>query len=119
MDKELYDALIKLKESIENDPRVLALNEIDARLSKDEEVMKLSYKKDLAIVSYEDAINHFGEKSEQALKAQKELHLAKLELDSHPLVKEYNAKYQEVRLMYNHINEELFGKIISKNKCAL
>ena len=118
MDKELYDALLKLKESIENDSRVLALNEVDARLSSNEEVMKLSYKKDMAVIEYEDAINHFGQTHEITLKAQKKLYEAKKELDSHPLVKEYNQKYQEVRLMYNHINEELFGRFISKNRCA-
>ncbi len=117
MDKALYDSLNKLKASMEKDPRVLELNEVDKRLSLNEEVMKLSYKKDMALTSYEDACKHFGETSSEALAKQKELYLAKLELDNHPLVREYNEKYQAVRLMYDEVNKELFGDFISKHKC--
>ena len=117
MDKVLLDSLNTLKQSMENDPRVLELNEVDKRLSLNEEVLKLSYKKDVALTAYEDACKHFGETSNEDLAKQKELYLAKLELDNHPLVREYNEKYQAVRLMYDEVNKELFGDFISKHKC--
>ena len=110
MNIELVNSLSKLKEAINNDPRILKLNELDAKLNSNEDVMRLAYKKDMASLAYEDAIKHFGENSKEARDAQKRLHEAKLDLDSNELVKQYNAAYKEVRLMYEMINEALFAK---------
>ncbi len=117
MNNELYSSLVSLKEAIENDKRVKALNEIEKRMSEDEEVMRLSYLKDVASFEYDDALKHFKEDDEVVLQKQKTLYETKYNLDSHPLVKEYNQKYQEVRLLYNHINDVLFSEFVSKNKC--
>lgn len=110
MNDSLMNSLAKLKEAIESDERVLRLSNLDKKLNENEEVMKLAYKKDMALVSYEDALKHFKEDSKEVKEAQKRLHEAKLSLDNHPLVKEYNEAYKEVRLLYNKINEELFSR---------
>lgn len=115
MNIELINSLTKLKEAINNDPRLLKLNELDKRLNNDEEVMRLAYKKDMASVSYEDALKHFSKDSDEVRDAQKRLHEAKLELDNNELVKEYNLAYKEVRLMYEMINEELFSKFKTRS----
>lgn len=115
MNIELINSLTKLKEAINNDPRLLKLNELDKRLNNDEEVMRLAYKKDMASVSYEDALKHFSKDSKEVRDAQKRLHEAKLELDNNELVKEYNLAYKEVRLMYEMINEELFAKFKTRS----
>ena len=117
MEQVLLEALTSLKKSLENDPRVISLNEVEKRLNNNEEVMILSYKKDMALISYEDAVKHFGEASKEALLKQKELYKAKLALDNHPLVQEYNEKYKLVREMYNEINKELFEDFSSKKIC--
>ena len=109
MDAELATLLNNLKTAIENDERVLALKQIDDKLNKDEEVMKLAYQKDMASLSYEDALKHFPKDSKEVKDAQIRLHQAKLALDNHPLVKQYNEAYKNVRLMYEKINEELFS----------
>ena len=49
-------------------------------------------------------------------KALKELHEAKLNLDNHPLVREYLNAYAEVRELYGEINEILFSNFAS-NLC--
>ena len=117
MNEELLNSLNKLKEAINNDPRVLKLNELDEKLNKDEEVMKLAYQKDMALISYEDSIKHFGENSKEASEAQKRLYETKLSLDNHPLVKEYNLAYKEVREIYNKINEEIFMRFTKTHRC--
>ncbi len=114
MDKELLDKLYSLKNSIEDDPRVKNLNRLNDLLNENEDVIRLAYKMDTKSVAYEDAIKHFGEHSREAIAAQKELYIAKKELDSHPLVKEYNQAYKEVRLMYEEINKTLFKPFKSK-----
>ena len=103
-----------LKELIENDENVLKVKELDKKMNESEEVMKLAYQKDMALVDYESALNHFGANSKEVKVAQKKLYEAKLALDSHPLVKEYNSYFSKVRLLYKKINSELFGEFASK-----
>ena len=117
MNDSLMNSLEKLKEAIESDPRVLHLNELDKKLNDNEEVMKLAYKKDMALLSYEDSLKHFKEDSKEVGDAQKRLYEAKLSLDNHPLVKEYNEAYKEVRKIYSQINDELFNRFVIKHRC--
>lgn len=114
MNESLLNKLLELKNIIENDENVLKLKELDEKLDVNEDVMKLSYKKDMMIVEYENALKHFGENSKELLNAQKNLHLAKLELDSYPLVKEYNECYSKVRLLYKKINDTLFEDFLER-----
>lgn len=114
MDKKLLDAIYSLKEGINQDSRILKLEELDKKLNVNEEVMILSYRKDVALDKYNEAIKLFGENSEEASAKQKELYEAKLNLDNHPLVKEYNQAYKEVRKLYNEINKALFKDFFDK-----
>ena len=116
MNKDIYSKAENLKELLSQDPRIIRLNELDKKMDEDEEVMSLAYKKDMAAVKYSDTLNHFSEDSEEAKKALKELHEAKLKLDNHPIVKEYMKAYIEVRDLYNEINEILFSNFQS-NLC--
>ena len=117
MNDALLLSLENLRDCIESDPRVLRLNELDKKLNEDEEVMKLAYQKDMALLSYEDALKHFKEDSKEVRDAQKRLHEAKLQLDLNSLVKQYNEAYKEVRLMYEKINKILFDPFMDKSRC--
>lgn len=119
MNKELLDCLFLLKEAIEKDSRILHLNELDKKINENDEIMKLAYKKDMALLSYEDSLKHFKEDSKEVKDAQKALYEAKLSLDKHPLVIEYNNAYKQVRELYNKINETLFKKFSSTHNCKL
>ena len=90
MNSSLLEKVNNLKLALDKDSRVILLNELDKKLNASEEVMKLSYKKDMALVKFEDALKHFGENSSEVKEAQKELYEAKKNLDLHPLVIEYN-----------------------------
>lgn len=116
MEKDIYLKAENLKELLEKDPRIMKLNELEKKMDEDEEVMALAYKKDMVAVNYSDVLNHFKEDSNEAQKALKELHEAKLNLDNHPLVKEYMKAYVEVRDLYNQINKILFANFAS-NLC--
>ena len=116
MEKEIYQKAMSLKEMIDNDERIINLSRIEKEMENNEEVMALSYKKDLASTKYSDILNYYSEDSEEAKKALKELHEAKLNLDNHPLVKEYLKAYKEVRELYQSINEILFSNF-NANLC--
>lgn len=116
MNNTLYEELYKLNEIMKNDPRFIRLKELDEELNKNEEVMKLSYQKEMAIVAYEDALNHYGKNSEELKKAQQNLAKCKLNLDNHPLVKEYYLALQKVREMDREVNQKLFEEFQVKEE---
>ena len=108
MNQILLDKASKLKEELDNLPEVKELERLNKLLNENEDVMRLAYKKDMCTTKYEDAIGYFGQDSNEAIEAQKCLHLAKLELDKHELVLAYNKQYKIVREIYDKINKEIF-----------
>ena len=111
MVSNIYLLAGELKDLLDNDERIIRLNKLENELNNNEEVMALSYQKDLAVSSYSDALNHFANDSEEIKKYQHELFLKKEALDNHPLVKEYLKAYSEVRDLYFQINEILFNDL--------
>lgn len=116
MNEELLNITYQLKEALNNDPRIVHLNEVEKKMSESEEVMSLSYKKDMALDKYNEMLKFFSDESEEVIQARRELAEAKKELESHPLVREYLKAYQEVRLLYEEINNTLFS-YLNKNMC--
>lgn len=116
MNNSLYEEVYKLRDQMKSDPRFLALKEMDEKLNNNEEVMKLAYQKEMAIVEYEDALNHYGKNSAELKKAQQNLAKCKLNLDNHPLVKEYYLTLQKVREMDRKVNEKLFDDFNMKEE---
>ena len=114
--QDIYSLSYELKELLSQDERVVLLNKLEKEMNDNEEVMALAYQKDLAITNLSDAINHFGENSEEAKKAQHELFLKKEALDNHPLVRDYLKAYQEVRELYFNLNDILFSNLSLKMK---
>ena len=110
MNEIMLDKVEKLKKEITNHPDFIRLNELEKELNENDEVMKLCYRKDVCVTNYEDSMRYFGENSDEALKAQKLLYDAKLELDLNPLVKKYNEQYKKVKELYDKINKEIFSK---------
>ena len=108
---DIYSLSYELKELLDNDERILTLNELEKKMNASEEVMALAYQKDLAINDYNDALNHFSEDSEEVKKAQHNLHLKKEALDNHPLVRDYLNAYSKVRDLYYELNDILFSKL--------
>ena len=109
MVSNIYLLAGELKDLLDNDERIIRLNKLENELNNNEEVMALSYQKDLAVSSYSDALNHFANNSEEMKKYQHELFLKKEALDNHPLVKSYLKAYSEVRDLYFQLNEILFN----------
>ncbi len=111
MVSNIYLLAGELKDLLDNDERLIRLNKLENELNNNEEVMALSYQKDLAVSAYSDALNHFANNSEEIKKYQHELFLKKEALDNHPLVKSYLKAYSEVRDLYFQINEILFNDL--------
>ena len=108
---DIYSLSYELKDLLTSDPRIIRLNELEKKMNENEEVMVLSYQKDVAVSEYSDALNHFARDSEEVKKAQHNLHIKKEALDNHPLVREYLAAYSEVRDLYYQLNDILFSNL--------
>lgn len=102
---------------MEEDPRFIALMEAEARLEEDPEVISLSKIKAEKEEEYNDAISHFGEKNPMTIEKRKNLHQAKLDLDYHPLAKEYTEAFVAVRDLLSVIDDILFDDLRIKESC--
>ena len=60
MNQNLIEKTLELKEEINSLPEVIELERLNKLLNKNEEVMKLCYRKDICIAKYEDAVKYFG-----------------------------------------------------------
>ena len=116
MDEKILELTYQLKTALDNDSRIALLNKLEEQMNNNEEVMGLSYRKDVALDKYNEMCKYFKDDSEEVINARKELATAKKELESHPLVREYLAAYQQVRILFEHINETLFS-YLNKNMC--
>ena len=108
---DIYSLSYELKDLLTNDSRIIRLNELEKKMNENEEVMALAYQKDVAATEYSDALNHFAKDSEEAKKAQHNLHTKKEALDNHPLVRDYLKAYSEVRDLYFELNDILFSHL--------
>lgn len=116
MENEIYQKAMTLKQLLNEDERIIKLQRIEKEMENNEEVMALTYKKDAAASRYSDILKYYSEDSDEAKTALKALHEAKLNLDNHPLVKQYLEAYKEVRELYQSINEILFSNF-NANLC--
>lgn len=116
MTERINKLTYQLKEALNSDLRILALNESEKKMNESEEVMALSYRKDMALEHYNEMLKYYKDDSEEVIKARQDLALAKKNLESHPLVRDYLAKYQEVRLLFEKINQSLFS-LLNSDMC--
>lgn len=114
MDEKLYELTSELKKMMLNDQRFILLNKLETEISNNEEIMALSYKKDVAATTYSDLLKIYKEDAKEVESARKALYEAKLALDSHPLIVEYNKAYKEVRKVLDNINNIIFTDFTKK-----
>ncbi len=111
MKKELLDAIVSFKEACRNDPRFLRLKESEASALSSPEVISLHQKMETIMIAYQEALSH-GSSDKAHL--ERELHSAKLALDNHPLMKEYNEAFVAVRDLQLYFDDILFGPFNKK-----
>lgn len=114
MNEEIVQSVESLAKALKEDPRILRLNQLEEELSSNPEVIELSKRKDALEREYETTLSYAEEDSPEAKLREKALYEAKLALDSHPLVQEYNALYVPIRDLYMQIDDILFGPFRSK-----
>ncbi len=109
MTGKTQEKLEELRLALKEDPRFSALSSLEAEIASSPEVQALAKAKDKASEEYEDSLNH-ARNEEDVLAKRKALHQAKLALDEHSLVKEYNAAYAACKDVLLQIDDLLFSE---------
>ena len=119
MEGTLLNLIYEFKQLLNEDERVVNLNKLEIELSSNRDVINLSIKKNRISEEYKEILRFNDENSELAKAKQKELYLAKKELDELDVVIRYNKAYQEVRMLYEHISSTLFDELKIKRDCRI
>lgn len=109
MNEQLLSDLIDLRNKILNSTEYKEVVLKNKVMETSDEVKILSYKKDMAIMNYEDTLRHYDKNSLEVINSEKNMAKAIYNLNNHPLVKEYNKAFAELSAIYKEINLELFG----------
>lgn len=116
MDEKIFSLCDELRTLLNDKEEIKTLNRLEEEMNSNPEVIALAYKKDLLSSEYSDLLKYYSEDSEVASNKLKELHKAKLELDTHPIVEQYRSYYARVVLIYKEVNDVLFKDFQPKKK---
>lgn len=97
-----------LSSCMKEDPRALAMEKAEARLSMDPLAAELRTKMLQAQQRYAEARRDFGQNEEETRQAQRDFYQAKLALDECPSAKEYSALFSQLNLLYWQLDDLLF-----------
>jgi len=111
MDSKLLIELENLKDDIKNSSEYMEYLDSEKELEESEEVQILSYKKEMAIVDYEDSLKHFNENSDEVKKARERLNKAISLLNSHEIVIKYNKALTKLNILLREVEQEIFGDL--------
>lgn len=111
MNEDLLEKLSLLKNEILNSVEYQEFIKIEKTLISNEEVMVLSYKKDMALLEYEDGLKHYSKNSKELINLSKNLAEATYLLNNHPLVKEYKSKLDCLNKLYLEIENIIYKGI--------
>lgn len=117
MNESLLNDLLDLRNKVLNSEEYKNLIIKNELIEKSDDVKILSYKKDMAILKYEDALKHYSKNSLEVLNEEKNMAKAIYNLNNNELVKEYNKAFEKFSAIYDEINLELFSfyKMEKKN----
>lgn len=111
MDSELLIKCSLLNELIHDSIEYKEYIEMENKINNNEELMRLAYKKDLIIMEYEDAINHYDRNSKEVLSINIKLKEVMDNINKIEDVKIYYEKLNNLNKLYDEIDNKLFNFI--------
>lgn len=109
MNEKILNDILNLKKALQSSEEYKNLMLKNKELENSDEAKILSYKKDMAILNYEDALKHFDKNSKEVLEKEKDMAEAIYNLNHLKVVEEYNKAFDEYNIYINKINEECFS----------
>ncbi len=108
MNEELLIKVCELKQLIEKEEVFQNVIKYEKLIEESDEVKILSYRKDIALMEYEDALELFDKNSKEVLAKQKVLSDAIEQLNKNEKVAFYNKNLAELNYFYKKIEDILF-----------
>ncbi len=106
MDSHLSTLIEELNALIRSSEDFKRLNVLDEQLYMDAQLLALASAKNNILEDYNSAIR-FNDEERKKL-CEKQLYEIKLQIDTHPLVQEYNLAYKELQKITSDLNKEIF-----------
>lgn len=108
MELSLIEKILELKDLIKHSSIYVNLYSKEKNLENSEDAILLSYKKDLAIMDYEDNLKHFGKNSKEIFKSKEYLSSIINDLNNLEVVKEYKSSLDEFNNLMIMVEKVLF-----------
>ena len=116
--KDIYSNIEEISDLLKNRECNQKIKEVERKMESNEEVILLVLAYEKAQREYSSSLNHYDEESEEVKNYQRILYQKKLELDSHPIVKEYYSLLKEVNEPLRYLEMKLLSRFkISKTSC--
>ena len=111
MNEKTLERLRSLSSALNEDKRILSLSLEEEKALNNKEVGELSKKLKEAADDYEEACRLYGEESKEALASRKNLHAAKLALDTESECLTYSKALAAANSLLWQVEDILFGDI--------
>lgn len=108
MELALIEKILELKDLIKNSSKYISLYSKEKELENNKEAILLSYKKDLAIMDYEDNLKHFDKNSKEVLQSKEKLSKAIFKLNDLKITKEYKSLLENFNELMKEVENILF-----------
>lgn len=110
MKEPIYQEIEQIAKLLLDREEVKLLKEVEKKMENDEEVIRLSMIKSTYESEYSSILNYSSPSSSEAKAALKKLYEAKLNLDNHPLVKQYYDLFRKVNEPLHYLEFNLLHK---------
>ncbi len=117
MRKKIYDLAFALHNAIESHPDVLLLKKLEDKISKESTILKLGAECEKLQSELNNLLEYLDIESREVKVTRQKLTNYKYELDTHPLVQEYNLQHKKVSKIYEHVSKTLFHDFCNKRGC--
>ena len=116
--EDIYRRIDEISEALKRRECNKKIKEIEQKMESNKEVIALVLAFEKAQREYSSSLNRYEENSPEVKNAQRILYQKKLELDSHPIVKEYYLLLKEVNEPLRYLEMKLLSRFkINKSSC--
>ena len=117
MNKHIYDLVLELRSSLEEDPDIVLLNDLENAMNENEDVKRLAEQYATLQSNLNERLAHDDVEQPDVKKMRGELSVIKYNLALHPAVMAYQSQYKIVSKIYTKLNKQLFQEFCNIKAC--
>lgn len=114
MNKRIYEAAINLHKVLEEHSATRALKIVEQAIAEDETLQELFQIIHKSETEMNEKLEYLPLESKEIKALRRKLFTHKYNMDTQPIMKEYNRLYKEVSTLYNYVSRELSALLVTK-----